>query len=228
MALFMRIQKYLRNQGIGSLRKCDELIQLGQVKVNNQILSSPTYYLSFGDVVECPGKRFNYSQKKINHIYYLFNKPVKVLSSHKDSFRRKLIFDYLPKSSLPLFYAGRLDYLSRGLMLVSSDGLFVNQITHPSLNATKEYLVVTEKSIDYHSLGGISQGFQFEDIYYSSFEWKKINKTKVQIILHEGKKQEIRNIFRSLENKVIDLQRVRIGKYQLKDLPEGKYRKFQL
>ena len=224
----MRIQKYLRSQGIGSLRKCDELIQLRQVKVNNQVLYSPTYYLSLGDVIECTGKKFSYSLKKINHIYYLFNKPVKVLSSHKDFFHRKLIFDYLPKSSSPLFYAGRLDYLSRGLMLISSNGVFINQITHPSLNTTKEYLVVTEKPINYQGLKAISLGFEFEDIYYSSFEWKRINKNKVQIILSEGKKQEIRNIFRSLKNKVIDLQRVRIGKYQLEDLPEGKYRKFQL
>ena len=227
----MRIQKFLRESGIGSLRYCDNLLQKKQVKVNNNIIETPTYFLKENDEITFVAnqkkiffKEKNNSDKK-KKITFLFHKPKNVLSSHKDDFGRKTVIEIVKKKvkfCSPLFFAGRLDYDAHGLMFFSNDGNLINQISHPSYGWQKKYIVTSQRKIDFQKINNFSKnGCSFKNIFYSPFEYKKISDCKIEMTLREGKKNEIKNIFLVLENKVTDLFRISIGKYQIKNLKIG-------
>lgn len=227
----MRIQKFLRDMNLGSLRKCDEMVASGQVILNGTLLTNPTAILQNGDTVIVNKKSFVFKIEEKNHYYLRFNKPAEVLCSHSDPYHRKLVFEYLKKGVLegderPLFYAGRLDYESRGLMLFSTDGSFIQKITHPSYNQEKEYIVKTIKPILGRLIEEASKGILFEEIEYSPFQYEILDNKKIKFILKEGKKREIRNIIRWTGNEVADLLRVRIADYRLENLKEGEFELF--
>ena len=226
----MRLQKFLRDKKIGSIRKCDEMVQLGLVWVNDVLLKSPTYYLKKGDVVKIANEKWVYDTVKNKPLYYLFYKPVKVLSSHKKIGKRKIVFDYfteiIAQYQIPIYYAGRLDYWSRGLMIISSDGDFIQQISHPSKNQVKEYQVTTQKKINYQQLKKLSRGFSFKDVTYLPFFYQPIKDNQVLFLLKEGRNRQVRNIVAKLDNEVTDLFRTKIGDYSIGSLKPGEYLSF--
>ncbi|HBE03368.1 MAG: hypothetical protein A2096_04995 [Spirochaetes bacterium GWF1_41_5] len=226
----MRLQKFLRDQGTGSLRKCDQLVQQGLVRVNGLAVSSPTCILKTGDIIEYGKSRliFGTDAADKRHYYFLFNKPAGVLCAHSDNFGRKLIFDFLPSGIIrPLFFAGRLDYNSCGLMAISSDGNFINHLTHPAYAATREYLVETRDAVNVEQLKKIAKGVIIEGIKYSPFVYEKLAEHKLKIILNEGKKREIRILIKQIKNQVTRLQRIRMGGFLLGNLAEGRYRELK-
>lgn len=231
----MRIQKFLRESGIGSLRHCDDLIQSKKVKVNGVTLDLPTVFLKENDEITFTTnkKKIIYKSFTLKPISFLFHKPKNVLSTHRDDFGRPTVIDIVKKKiklNSPIFFAGRLDYDARGLMIFSNDGQFINQISHPSHGWQKKYLVTTKKKIDFEKLNLASKnGCSFKGVKYSSFQYKKIkNNPKnsyknncIEMTLGEGKKNEIKNIFLSMNNEVKDLFRVAIGKYSIEKISVG-------
>ena len=223
----MRLQKFLRDKNISSLRKCDTLVQTGKVKVNNRIVKAPTYYLQEKDQVEVYNKQFIYKKENFlprDKLYLKFHKPRLTLSSHKSQKGKKTIFEIIDKKRIkktPLFYAGRLDYDTRGLMILSNDGDFIQKLSHPSYGIEKDYIVTTYYEIDFHLLSTLSRkGYRKDDIEYLPFKFEKISSTKIKVTLIEGKKNEIKNIIILIKNKVKDLLRIRVGDYYLNQLKE--------
>jgi len=224
----MRLQKFLRQCGYGSIRKCDLLVQNKKVYINGELITEPTRILCDNDIIECAGdRRHQYSPEQQKHCYFKFNKPVEVLSSRKDEKGgRRIVFDYFKTPELQSFnsrliYAGRLDYNSRGLMIFTTDGVFANDLIHPSNQHTKEYVVTTKKPLDYRRLEKFSLGTIIAGITYAPFQFFPVTDHSCRIILTEGKTREIRNIIHACGNAVTDLLRIRIGKYTLDDLREG-------
>ncbi len=226
----MRLQKFLRDNGIGSIRKCDDLVQSGRVLINDNSLKSPTYYLKKGDTVKVFNKIWVYDTVNHKSHYYLFYKPTKVLSTHKSTGKRKIVFDYfreeMAKFKTPLYYAGRLDYLSRGLMIISSNGDFIQAISHPSKNQIKEYQVTTKEKINYQALKKLAKGFLFKEVNYLPFTYQAINSNQTLIQLKEGRNRQVRNIISKLDNEVVDLFRIKIGDYSINSLNPGEYLSF--
>ena len=225
----MRLQKFLRDKNVSSLRKCDQLVQEGKVKVNDAVVKAPTYYLKENDKIQVFDREFFYTEEKqINEKkwYLKFHKPSLVLSSHKSQKGRRIIFDIIHRKkalrNVPLFYSGRLDYDARGLMVLSNDGDFIHKLSHPSYEVEKEYLVSTYYDIDFNRLSVLSKkGYKKDDIEYRPFKFEKISPTEVKMILIEGKQNEIKNIIISTRNRVTDLLRTRIGNYSLGELPQS-------
>ena len=223
----MRLQKFLRDKNINSLRKCDTMVQEGKIKVNNHIIKSPTYYLQEKDQIEIDNKRFIYRKEDFlpqHKLYFKFHKPPLTLSSHKSQKSKKTIFEIINKKivkKIPLFYAGRLDYDARGLMILSNDGDFIQKLSHPSYEVEKEYIVTTYYEIDFQTLSLLSRkGYKKNKVEYQPFKFDKISSTKIKMLLMEGKKNEIKNIIVLTKNKVKDLFRIRIGDYHLNKLKE--------
>lgn len=240
----MRLQKFLRQQNLPhltSLRKCDEWVQSKKIKVNGQAITTPTYYLQQGDEVQVANSRFKYESEDPEHPispkhYFKFHKPPLVLSSHKSQGGKKTIFDLLchshssassvysdvfARGKTPLFYAGRLDYDAKGLMILSDDGNFIHQLTHPSYGVDKEYVVTTQRDLDFKLLCRLSRkGYQKGEIKYAPFKLEKISNRQVKMTLKEGRKNEIKNIIALSNNRVSDLLRIRIGDYHLAGLKE--------
>ncbi len=223
----MRLQKFLRDQGIASLRKCDELIQEQKIFVNGAVIKEPTYYLNPTDTVSYKNQSFIYEEKKTNHIYLKLHKPKGVLCSHTDDFKRKTIFDLIDKKKFHrLFFAGRLDLDARGLVILSSNGLFVQYLSHPSCKQKKEYIVKTQKKIDERRLRVACRGIKIERQQYASFSYKILDTFSFKIWLREGKKREIKEIIAWAGNEVVDLKRLSVGAYFLGNLQERHYESF--
>lgn len=200
-----------------SRRKADELIQQGKVSVNGKIQSQLGSMAESTDDISLEGKRGIIKPE----IYVAYNKPKGLVCSH-NSQGSKTIFDDLPHGFTNLKIAGRLDKNSQGLMILSSDGDFVNQVTHPSQQKIKSYNVVTKQTVSKDDTDKINQGIRLDD-GISKMKAKLINPTTLTITMSEGKNRQIRRTLEALGKDVIKLERTRVNKYSNASLGEGKY-----
>src|SRR5699024_6594546 len=122
----MRINKYIAHSGYTSRRKADDLIYESRVKVNGKIISEPGYKVKDGDRVEVDGKLLSLEEK----FYIKLYKPVGFITSNFDPFNEKDLND-LVDINQRFFAAGRLDKDSEGLLIITNDGEFTNNLTHP-------------------------------------------------------------------------------------------------
>lgn len=159
--------------------------------------------------------------------YLLMNKPVGVLTSVGDPRGRPTVTDGLP-TDLRLFPVGRLDLDSRGMILLTDDGELAMRLMHPRYRVEKEYHVVISGRPDPSTLSRLKEGMVVRGEHFEPVEVGILatspETTRVSMVLHEGRKREIRRLWRALGHRVIDLQRVRIDGLQLGTLGEGQRR----
>ncbi|MBN2395895.1 MAG: rRNA pseudouridine synthase [Candidatus Atribacteria bacterium] len=223
----VRLQKYLAEMGIDSRRKCEEYIIQGKVKVNHSIITKlgtkidPAY-----DLVEY---QHQIIKEKLRKIYVLLNKPDGYLCTSHDPFGRLTIFDLLKGVKTRLSYAGRLDYHSEGLVLLTNDGDLIYQLTHPGKEISKVYQVIVEGFPKMTDLERLEKGVSiYEDFTTGNCKIKVLEKnisdTLLEVTIHEGKKRQIRRMFSYIGLNVIRLRRIRIGNLSLDNLKPGCYR----
>ena len=152
----------------------------------------------------------------------MFHKPVGCVTALVDEYY-KTIMDYINIKER-VFPIGRLDYNTSGLLLLTNDGDFANNIMHPRYEIKKTYLVRIHKPITNQLISAIEKGIQLEDGMTSPSKVNKLEPGLLEITIHEGKNRVVRRIFNALGFKVVFLERIRIGKLELGTLAEGKYR----
>ncbi|HIE36493.1 MAG TPA: rRNA pseudouridine synthase [Candidatus Omnitrophica bacterium] len=221
----MKLIAYLKKSLPFSRRKIFSLIKEEKIKANEKTITKSTYRLQPKDKVFFENRLLHPNEK---NIYIIVNKPPGFVCTLKDKFAPKKVIDLVPKKFKRLVIAGRLDKDSRGLVLLTNDGNLVYKITHPKFEIEKEYLVKIKPALKEADIKKIERGIKVEDIVYRVKKIQTIEKTAsfshLKIILNEGKKREIRNIFGFLGYIVEDLKRIRIGKVKLKNLKEGEYK----
>lgn len=218
----VRINKYLKDLGVASRRKADEIIERGLVTINGKVAK-------LGEVVQeedevAVDSRLLATMEK--RLYVLFNKPIGIVS-HNPIPGQKEVADLLPKQlqNKNLAVIGRLDRASRGLMLLSNDGLIVDKLLNPKSHHEKEYVVEVDKPISNFFIKRMSEGVHLQGGLTSrKAKVEPISDTAIRIILTEGKKHQIRRMTDSLNYAVRDLRRVRIGNLTLGNLKEGESR----
>lgn len=216
-----RLSKWLAASGVASRRACEDLIFAGRVKVNKEVVHLPQTPVDSNDVILVDNKPITQIEKKV---YYLLNKPKGYICSAKGNPKTKLVLDLFEDVEQRLFTVGRLDKDTCGLLIVTNDGLFANQVIHPSANIHKEYLAKTDSEISPEHLIAISNGTLVEGIYVKPIRVKKVRKGTVKITIAEGKKREVRNLLEAAGLQVRELTRIRIGGLQLGSLPIGTWR----
>ncbi len=132
-----RLNKYIASTGICSRRKADELILAGRVRVNDQKVEILGFHVREKDKVYIDGKLVK--PQKLD--YYKFYKPAGYITTADDEKNRKTIYDIIPEELHHLKPVGRLDKDSTGLIILTNDGEFINEMTHPSIKVPKVYLV---------------------------------------------------------------------------------------
>lgn len=217
-----RLSKVLAACGIASRRKCEELIFAGKVTVNDEKILIPQTAVDLSkDKIAVMGKPVHAKEEKV---YYMLNKPAGYLCTSLEAGKGKSVLNLFEDESLRLFSVGRLDKETKGLLLVTNDGHFANQVIHPSRNITKEYLAKTDKEIELEHLKAISSGTIVEGVFVKPISVEKVRRGTVKIAVSEGKKREVRLLLEKAGLAVLELKRIRIGGIQLGPLPEGSYR----
>lgn len=223
----IRLQKYLAESGIASRRKAEELIVNGKVKVNNEIITElGTKILPNKDKVEYEGKIIKLQESKI---YILLNKPIGYVTTAKDQFNRESVLD-LVKVKQRIVPVGRLDMYTSGALILTNDGNFVYQVTHPKHEIEKTYTVTVKGIINQEEVQCLKDGVEIDDYITSPAKVKilKIDEEKEQsrleITIHEGKNRQVRKMCEAIKHKVLALHRSKIAGIGVKDLPLGKWR----
>ncbi len=176
------------------------------------------------DVVLYKGKRL----KLPSFRYVALNKPRGYVTSCRDKYAKKLVIDLLPKGLRCLKPVGRLDKDTRGLIILTDDGKIIHPLLHPKYNIEKEYIVVVEGAITSDKIEKISQGVDLGDVVSLPCKAEVIEvgieKSRIRLIMIEGKKRQIRRMFEKIGHPVIDLLRIRFGPIKLNNLKEGAWR----
>lgn len=222
----MRINKFMATCGVASRRKCDELIQMGHVKINANICTKVGVQIDPEvDLVTVDDKPIRLTN---TYVYYMLNKPCNVVTTMSDPHGRPTVMDYIPQTKYRLFPIGRLDYNTSGLLLFTNDGDVAQKLLHPSFEFGKTYIVEIRGEIDNNAINQLRNGVDIGDFVTSPAVVEvldsKRNTTTIKIVIHEGKNRQVRRMFDAVGHKVVRLQRVAIGKIKLGDLPIGKYR----
>lgn len=217
----MRINKYIADSGFCSRRKADKLIEEDRVKINGQKAKKGDQVIrSSGDQVQIDDQLISIEGKQ--DIYLVFNKPVGVISSLDPKADNSLL-DYLDLEER-VFYVGRLDVASSGLMLLTNNGEVAQRITKSDQEHEKEYIVKVDKKLTRSFLEAMRAGVKIMGKMTKPARVQKMTDTKFKIILTEGRNRQIRRMCEKLGYNVKSLKRVRIMNIKLRDLGEGNYR----
>ena len=220
----MRLNKFLAKSGIASRRKSDELIKMATTTVNEEIILDPAYNVEEKDLVRFDGKLLKIDEEKI---VIILNKPKNVITSVSDQFGRKTVMHFL-KSKKRLAPIGRLDKDSTGLLLLTNDGDLHQYLTHPKNQIPRQYIVVLEKIIDSSKLKRITKGLSIGEgeLGRAKVISQKMIKGRCEarLELKQGKKREVRRIFRSVKIKLFSLHRVSFGSINIGSLKIGESR----
>ena len=212
-----RVQKLLSNYGFCSRRKAERLIEEGKVKVNGKRITIGDKADENDEIVVC-----GWPVKQEKRVYIIFHKPVGCVTALRDR-ESKTVMDYI-KIDERVFPIGRLDYYTSGLLLLTTDGDFANQIMHPRYEIKKTYIVEIDRPISKKDMLRIQKGIKLRDGTTAPAKVKRLNLDVLEIIIHEGKNRIIRRMINKLKYKVLSLERVAIGKLKLGNLKPGKFK----
>ena len=151
-----RLQKFLANQGICSRRKAEELILAGKIKVNGNIVQELGKKINpEKDTVEYRGKVI---KNQVEKVYILLNKPIGYVTTVQDQFQRPTVMELIRNCTKSVVPVGRLDMYTSGALLLSNDGDFVYQITHPKHEISKTYQVTVKGMINAQEIEKLQKG----------------------------------------------------------------------
>lgn len=218
----MRISQFLSQAGITSRRKAEKIVLKGLVKVNGKVIRDLAFKVNpEKDLVIFNNKRVQLNKERN---YFIFYKPVNVLTASNDRYGRKLVKDFFNDFKGRLFPVGRLDYNSEGLLIMTDDGELTYRMTHPKFGIEKEYIVYYDGKVG-DELEALLYGINVGDDFLKAEYVERIGKNKLRIILKEGKKREIRRMLGAIGCNVIRLIRIKEGPIRLGNLKEGEKRR---
>lgn len=221
----IRLQKHLSECGVASRRKAEELIALGKVRVNGRVATIGSKVDPKRDKVTVSGKTVVAQNTKM---YIMLHKPRGYVTTLKDELDRKCVSDLVKDAGVKLFPVGRLDRNSEGLLIMTNDGSFANNLTHPSSYVNKTYRVTVEGEVTDEKLIKLREGIMLDgvktlpcDVFIAE---KREPRTVLIFIIHEGRNRQIRRMCEAVQLEVLRLKRTEIAGVKLGMLPQGKWR----
>jgi 23S rRNA pseudouridine2605 synthase len=227
-----RLQKILSAAGIASRRAAEEYIRQGRVSVNGRTVTElGTRADPETDDIRVDGRRVRPAGRRV---YILLNKPRGYITSRSDPQRRPTVIDLLEKGGVReyVYPVGRLDYDSEGLLLLTSDGELAARLTHPSHEVEREYQVHVRGRPDRHSLERLERGVMIDGRRTApahvrlrrTFESPGGEQAVLSLVIHEGRKRQVRKMCEAIGHPVVRLRRVRIGPIADDRLEPGEFR----
>lgn len=216
----MRLNRFLAAAGFGSRRSCEQFIRDGKVSVNGHFITDLSTQVSAEDDVRVAGK----PAKAEAHTYLILHKPRGYVCTRSDERGRKTIFDLIPGQFGRLFNVGRLDKDSEGLLLLTNDGNLSQRLTHPTHQIDKEYEVMLDKAYDPEITPKLLKGIFLEEGRARMESVRQVAPHIVKVVLRQGIKRQIREMFFRMGYEVKRLMRIRIGRLMAPSLKPGAWR----
>ncbi|MBV9959906.1 MAG: rRNA pseudouridine synthase [Acidobacteria bacterium] len=225
-----RLQKLIAAAGVASRRHAEELIAAGEVTINGKVVTEPgTKADPAQDHIKVRGRLINPLLEAREKVYVLLNKPRGYLSSVADPEGRPLVTELVPQSLGRLHPVGRLDFNTEGLLLLTNDGELTNFITSARNRVAKVYEVKVKGVPPDSAIERLRRGIRLDDgVRTAPAEIEKVDETAhnvwYEVILHEGRNQQIRRMFDAIGHSVLKLRRVRLGSLTLEPLAPKQWR----
>jgi len=215
----MRLNAYLARAGIASRRGSDDLIKAGRVKVND-VPGALNTYVHTGDRVEVDGIPVTAQALK----YVLLNKPAATVTTARDPQGRPTVVDLVAEIPERVVPVGRLDADTTGALLLTNDGPLSHRLAHPRYGVEKVYEVEVEGEPDNAALQHLAEGVNLDDGRSAPAKARRLGPTTVELVLHEGRKHQVKRMLEAVGHPVLRLHRSRYGGLELGDLAPGEWR----
>lgn len=218
----MRLDKFLANMGVGTRSEVKQLLKKGSVKVNQNIVKLPKLHVNpNSDEIMVNDEVVSY----IDKVYIMLNKPKGYISATEDEVHPTII-DLIPEyAHLNIFPVGRLDKDTEGLLLVTNDGQFNHEVMNPNKHVSKTYKVYSKHPITQFDIDKFKSGIELSDGKLKPAILKKVDNYVSHVTIYEGKYHQVKRMFHSIENEVLELKRIKIAQLELDhNLDLGSYR----
>jgi pseudouridine synthase len=197
----MRLNRYLARAGVASRRASDELIKAGRVTVNGQRGELNTFVAS-RDVVEVDGDRVG--KQELAHV--LLNKPLGVVTTASDPEGRPTVVDLVGHDSR-VVPVGRLDIDTSGVLLLTNDGDLAHRLAHPRYGVEKTYVADVEGDLTPAAVSTLANGVELEDGITAPARARQLGRSRVELVLHEGRNRQVRRMCEAVGHPVVRLRR---------------------
>ena len=220
MAAPERLQKVLARAGIGSRRRCEELIEAGLVTINGAVAMLGNRADVDVDRIEVDGVAI---AVRPDLVYYLLHKPTGVVTTAADTHGRATVTSLVPDDPR-VFPVGRLDQDTEGMLLLTNDGDLAHRLSHPSFGVEKEYLAEVEGEPTRGSLRALRDGVELDDGLTAPAKVSAVAPNQLRITIHEGRNRQVRRMCEAIGHPVVRLVRTRIGPIADRKLKPGEWR----
>ena len=222
-----RLQKIIAASGLTSRRKAEEWILQGRVKVDGQVVTELGVKPRKGALIEVDGKAIAREDK----VYYVMNKPKKVLCTLNDEHDRRTVVDLMTDVPQRVFPVGRLDYDTTGVLIMTNDGEFANEIIHPRYHIAKVYEVTINGILKTEEIKQLEQGVVLDDgiktlpakLWVTNKDFAH-EQTMFELTIQEGRNRQIKRMLEVFGYEVRRLHRRSLGPITVRGLNPGEYR----
>ncbi len=217
----MRLNAYLARAGIASRRGADELILAGRVRVNGEPGQLNTF-VGAGDRVEVDGREI--APQRL--AYVLLHKPAGVVTTVRDPQRRPTVVELVPREPR-VVPVGRLDADTTGALLLTNDGPLAHRLAHPRYGVEKTYEAEVEGDPDEAALRRLRDGVELEDGRTAPARVRRLGRGRIELVLHEGRKHQVKRMLAAVGHPVVRLHRSRYAGLTLDGLEPGAWRELE-
>jgi 23S rRNA pseudouridine2605 synthase len=222
----IRLQKVLAQAGMGSRRRCDDMIAQGRVEVNGEVVDVMGARVDpLVDVIRVDGSRIPPPNE---HAYVLLNKPRGVVTSMADEQGRPDLSGLIADRADRLFHVGRLDTDTSGLLLLTNDGDLAHKLAHPSFEITKTYVALVDGTVPDTLAATLKAGIELDDgsaqVDRLLVKDRSRGRSIVELDIHMGRNRIVRRMLEAVGHPVIELTRTAFGPLDLRGLAAGAMR----
>jgi 23S rRNA pseudouridine2605 synthase len=217
----MRLNAFLARAGVASRRRADDLIKAGRVTVNGEPGELNTV-VGAHDRVEVDGREVERQRLR----YVLLHKPPGVVTTARDPQGRPTVVELVPGETR-VVPVGRLDADTTGALLLTNDGQLAHRLAHPRYGVEKTYVAEVEGDLEDATLQRLREGLKLEDGRTAPARVRRLGPGRVELVLHEGRKHQVRRMLAAVGHPVTRLHRSEYAGLTLEGLEPGECRELE-